>query len=288
MTVAAGADDRPYQTDDPVWTDTWAWLATDLDTRTGVLVHCLAKPYVGQTRQSVLVCKDGRTWRRDVLTPDNLQSPLLSIEMDGWAEATLRVADDDTELVATQWDPPMDFGYKDLGPELRSGHIEQGIKVKGRLCGDAFSGAGFRDRGFGPRAAQPLAAHLVAIVAAEEADFFATMTLGHAMQQTLDQEPLVMLGYVYQDGKQRMIERGEVTVLRKHDGAIGGLTIGDIEVTVTDHFGDGTYTAGWDPALPLDAAVARKAYRTWLSFLGGTSRQLGRVSVAFEDARSVF
>jgi hypothetical protein len=286
MTTEPGDDERPYTTDDPTWTDTWAWIACDVEHRSGFLAHVLAKPYSRKTRQSLLICRDGRAWRKDVITDDNLSSPLLSIEMEGWKSATLRSPEEDMELFTEQWDPPMDFGKADGGDHLKASHIEQGIKAHGRIGGQDFSGVGFRDRGFGPRHALPLAAHLVGIFAAPEADWLATLTLGLPMSMTLDQDYPIMIGYVLKDGVQRVLERDEVHLLRNHDGSLGGAEIAGVTFKVTDNFGEGTYTAGWDPEVPLGPSP-RQAYRTWLSFLEGQSPEVGRMSIMFEDARVV-
>jgi hypothetical protein len=282
--IEPGDDTRPYDTTDPTWTDTWAWFAIDTRTRSAFLVHCLAKPFSGKTRHSLLLCRDGKTWRTDAITEEPMHSPLLTLDVDGWTSATLSSAAEDFEMVARPWNDPVDFGQMNADEKnLKLGHFEAGILATGRIGDIAFDGMGFRDRGYGVRTALGLGWHTVIVVGSPTADIYATCSLGLTSAWPTNQGAQFRIGHIHRDGVTRLLEPDEMAVRRNPDGTVAGVRLADLVVETTDEYGVGHYSAQWHPDDPMTPAE-RSVYGTTCHFGAGRTADGVEVMMLHEEA----
>jgi hypothetical protein len=282
--VEPGHDTRPYDTDDPAWTDTWAWFAIDTTTRSGFLVHCLGKPFSGKTRHSLLICRDGKSWRTDAVTEEPMRSSILTLDVDGWTSATLSSKAEDFEIVATPWNDTVDFGEMNADEKnLKLGHLEAGILATGHIGDLPFNGMGFRDRGYGIRTSLGLSWHTVIVVGSPTADIYATYSLGSTSSWPANQGAQFQIGHMHRDGVTRFLEPEEMAVRRNQDGTVAGVRLADLEVEYTDDYGTGHYSPQWHPDDPMFPAE-RSVYGTTCHFGAGRTADGHDVMMLHEEA----
>jgi len=147
-----GHPERPFQSTDPVLSDTWATAAVDPDSKASVQhAHSVQTRQTGKTRHSLLVVSGGRSWRDDTYTDTMLHSDLIDVELDGWRRYSFKQRSRDIDIDSLSNHEPIDFKKLLTFKNFRWGHYEVGCHATGRIGGRPFDGVGLRDRSFGPR-----------------------------------------------------------------------------------------------------------------------------------------
>ena len=281
------ADDLAHRSDDPAYSDTWYVCAVDPVGRRAAMAHVAWRPALGSGVHTVGVCDadpDGGPGRlaTEVLRADTtepFESDLLSVIVDPWRAFHVRSDALAVDLTWTAFHSPVDFGaFLDLGPSFRQSHLEAGGRAHGFVAGGAFSGAGHRDRSYGPRDMGVLGRHVWVVLAGVERDVSLSLAMTRPVGAPADAPPAATLGYGIVDGANP--ERiGDGSVERALDATPVALHAGSHTVAVTDTFGSLRL-----PGPPLPGGAT---YRDDQTFFAGVSATLGPVVGLYEDGTLV-
>src|SRR3546814_4108069 len=143
-----GHDERPFRSDNPVYSDTWGMATVDPDSKQAFWAQVLHNGSSGKARHLLMVISDGKSsCEYDYTRPDDrLHSDLMDVELNGWKEYRVRSKRHDLDLNATSGHDPVDFGKLLTFKDFSLVHQEACARATGHINGIPFNGVGLRDR----------------------------------------------------------------------------------------------------------------------------------------------
>lgn len=279
--------EAPHTSSDPAYCETWAYLLTDLERETTLLVHASWLPGRGVGNHLVTLQRTGHSPRSlRVETRDPLRSDLFTLEVDPWKNAHVRCPSLELDLEFPAFTPPVDFGSLfSLGRGMQQSHVQAGVRASGRI-GDAQlrNVPGFRDRSWGPRDLRQMGRLVALLMTGVERDLFVTVNSMTHRDRPFSASPDTSLGCVVLDGEITVFDRAP-RVLRNADGTPavfelpGGVTV---DIDLADAFQEGRFLAdrtsapdGFPTADPI------LTLRMWAT--AAHARGLGRMAGSYQE-----
>ncbi|MEZ4280693.1 MAG: hypothetical protein R3F21_13925 [Myxococcota bacterium] len=279
--------EAPHASDDPAYCETWAYLLTDLERRTTLLVHASWLPGRGVGNHLVTLQRSGQAPQSlRVETQEPLRSSLLSLEVDPWKNARVVCPSLALELEFPAFTPPIDFGSLfRLGEGMQQAHVQAGVRASGRIGDERLVGVpGFRDRSWGPRDLRQMGRLVALLMTGVERDLFITVNSMTHRDRAFSASPDTSLGCVFVDGELSVFDTAP-RVLRNADGtpAVFELPRGvAVEIDLEDAFQEGRFLAdrtsapdGFPTADPI------LMIRMWAT--AARARGLGRLAGSYQE-----
>ena len=139
----------PHTSSDPAYCETWAYLLTDLERKTTLLVHASWLPGRGVGNHLVTLQRAGQAPQSlRVESREPWKSELFELEVDPWKNARVRCPRLELDLEFPAFTPPVDFGSLfSLGHGMQQSHVQAGVRATGRIGSERLRAVpGFRDR----------------------------------------------------------------------------------------------------------------------------------------------
>jgi len=279
--------EAPHASNDPAYCETWAYLLTDLERETTLLVHASWLPGRGVGNHLVTLQRTGHSPQSlRVETREPFRSDLFTLEVDPWKNAHVRCPSLALDLEFPAFTPPVDFGSLfSLGHGMQQSHVQAGVRASGRI-GDAKlrNVPGFRDRSWGPRDLRQMGRLVALLMTGVERDLFVTVNSMTHRDRPFSASPDTSLGCVVLDGEITVFDHAP-RVLRNADGTPavfelpGGVTI---DIDLAQAFQEGRFLAdrtsapdGFPTADPI------LTLRMWAT--AANARGLGRMAGSYQE-----
>jgi hypothetical protein len=212
--------EAPHTSDDPAYCETWAYLFTDVETRSTLLVHASWLPARGVGNHLVTLQRAGHPPSSiRVESTEPLRSSLFEIEVEPWQSARVRCPELDLDLSFVAFTPAIDFGALfDLGDGMQQRHVQAGVRASGRMGAILLDGVpGFRDRSWGPRDMRQMGRLVALLMTGIDEDLFITANAMTRCDQSFSDGPDTALACCVIDGEVEVFDVAPV-VLRNQDG----------------------------------------------------------------------
>jgi hypothetical protein len=272
-----GHPERPFQSTDPVWSDTWATAAVDPDSKQAFNMHILCNSATGKTRHSLLVVSGGRSWRDDTYTDTMLHSDLIDVELDGWRRYSFKQQSRDIDIDSLSNHEPIDFKKLLTFKNFSLGHYEVGCHATGRIGGRPFDGVGLRDRSFGPRPLGGVGTVTTVIMCTMDGTVSVAANVVHGSHTPLANDADTRFAFKNTPEGTVVAKPDEIGIRRYPDGIVESLRLGDDIISLTEEIGHYTYAPHWYPSLDTSPGE-RKVYGHLLRFYVGHSKRHGRMA----------
>ena len=170
--------EAPHASSDPAYCETWAYLLTDVERKTTLLVHASWLPARGVGNHFVTLQRTGHVPQSlRVETREPLRSELFELEVDPWKNAHVRCPRLALDLEFPAFTPPVDFGSLfSLGHGMQQAHVQAGVRASGRIGDETLRNVpGFRDRSWGPRDLRQMGRLVALLMTGVDRDLFITV-----------------------------------------------------------------------------------------------------------------
>jgi hypothetical protein len=181
------------------------------------LIHSSWLPAHGAGNHLVSVVSPGYTEDRRVETREPLGSDLMSLELEPWKSAVVRVPSVDIELRFDAFTEAVDFGdLFTLGEGMAQAHAQAGVRCTGHIGSTEVSGPGFRDRSWGPRDLRHIGRLAALALSGEDEDHFVTVNALTSHDRPIRSSPNTTLGCSVIEGRSSVWSE-PIAVLRNAD-----------------------------------------------------------------------
>jgi hypothetical protein len=275
-----GGAEKPFQSDNPVYSDTWGVATVDPDSNQAFWAQVLHNGSTGIARHLLMVISNGKTSCDYAYTApgDPFHSELMDVELDGWNSYRVTSKTKSLELTSISGHDPVDFGRLLTFKDFSLGHQEAGARTTGQINGIPFNGVGLRDRSFGPRPMGGVGSVNSVVLVSQDLSVSFAANLVHGGQTPIGNAPDTKFAFVSTpDGAWSTSDPAEIGVRRSSDGMAVGLRIRDEELTITKEIGHHHYTPHWYPSLDLRVGERRILHHV-LRFVEGQHPRYGRVA----------
>lgn len=275
-----GDGEKPFRSDNPVYSDTWGVATVDPDSRQAYWAQVLHNGSTGRARHLLMVISDGKSSCDYAYTEpgDRFHSSLMDVELDGWNQYRVISRAKGLELNAVSGHEPVDFAKLLTFKDFSLGHQEAGARTTGQIGGIPFDGVGLRDRSFGPRPSHGTGSvYTIVLVSMDlRASFAANIVYGS--DRPLNGEASTRFAFVSTpDGAQPTFDGSRIGIRRSADGTAMGLRIGDDVLTIDKEIGHHHYNPHWYPSLDLGVGEKRVSQHI-LRFVEGHHPKFGRMA----------
>jgi hypothetical protein len=279
--------EAPHESDDPAYCETWAYLLTDVDRKTTLLVHASWLPGRGAGNHLVTLQRAGKPPESiRVETREPLRSSLFELEVDPWKNARVRCPRLDLDLEFPAFTPPVDFGSLfSLGHGMQQAHVQAGVRASGRIGGEQLRNVpGFRDRSWGPRDLRQMGRLVALLMTGVERDVFITVNSITHRDRPFSASPDTSLGCVVVDGEITVFDQSP-RVLRNADATPavfelpGGVVV---DLDLAEAFQEGRFLADRTSA-PDGFPTADPILMIRMWALAAQARGLGRLAGSYQE-----
>jgi hypothetical protein len=272
-----GHAERPFKTDDPLYSDTWGIAAVDPNSRQAYWAQVLCNAATGRTRHLLMVISNGHSSCDYAYTETPFHSTQMDVTLEGWKAYRLRSTAKNLELNGVSGHEPVDFAKLLTFKDFSLGHQEAGVRTTGHIGGRAFDGVGLRDRSFGHRPMTGVGSVTSVILVSLDLRASFAANLVHGAHTGLGLAPDTKFAFVSTPAGTRFARPEEIGVRRQSDGLVAGLRIGEDVLTLTGEIGHHHYTPHWYPS--LDTSVGERRILTHiLRFVEGHHPVYGRMA----------
>lgn len=213
--------EAPHTSSDPSYCETWAYLLTEIETRTTLLVHASWLSARGVGNHLVTLQRAGHPPKSlRVESTEPLRSSLFEIEVEPWQSAHVVCRALDLDLEFRAFTPAIDFGdLFDVGDGMQQRHVQAGVRASGRIGSHVVDAApGFRDRSWGPRDMRQMGRLVALLMTGIDRDLFMTANAMTRYDRPFSEGPTTALGCCVVDGKVEIFDVAPI-VLRNQDGS---------------------------------------------------------------------
>lgn len=280
-------EEAPHASSDPAYCETWAYLATDLERRTTLLVHSSWLPARGVGNHLVTLERAGAPTRSlRVESREPFRSSLFTLDVDPWKNARVRCPDLALDLEFPAFTPPIDFGSLfTLGDGMQQRHVQAGVRAHGRIGDERIEGVpGFRDRSWGPRDLRQMGRLVALLMTGLERDLFVTVNSMTHRDRPFSASPDTTLGCVYVEGETHVFADAP-RILRNPDATPavfefpGGVTI---DLDLGEAFKESRFLADRTSS-PAGFPTADPILMIKMYALGASARGLGRLAGSYQE-----
>jgi hypothetical protein len=279
--------EAPHRSDDPSYCETWAYLFTDLDRRSTLLVHASWLPAQNVGNHLITLQRDGHApISMRVESREPLRSSLLEINVDPWKSARVRCSELSLDLHFEAFTPPIDFGERfDLGDDMRQRHVQAGVRASGQIGNERCEGLpGFRDRSWGPRDMRNMGRLVALLMTGVDEDLFITVNSMSHRDRPFSAGPDTSLG-CFAIGDRVEVFGEPPIVLRNQDGTpatfefASGLSV---DLDLTKSFQEGRFLADRTSA-PSGFPTADPILQIRMWALEAQARGIGRLAGSYQE-----
>lgn len=281
--------ESPHVSDDPSYCETWAYLLTDLERQTTLLVHASWLPGRQSGHHLVTLQRAGHDpVSRRVESTEPLRSSLFEIDVDPWKSARVRCPELALDLAFDAFTPPIDFGERfDLGDDMRQKHVQAGVRASGQIGADRFRAVpGFRDRSWGPRDMRNMGRLAALLMTGVEEDLFITVNTMSHRDRAFSASPDTSLGCIA-IGQQVEVFDAPPTIWRNQDGTPACFEFPNgvrVDLDLSEAFQDGLFLADATSApdgFPTKDPILQ--IRMWA--LAAEARGYGRMAGSYQEGQ---
>jgi hypothetical protein len=238
----------------------------------------------------VSVVSPGYSEDRRVETREPLRSELMSLSLEPWKSAVVRVPSVDIELRFDAFTEAIDFGdLFTLGEGMAQAHAQAGVRCRGHIGPLEVAGPGFRDRSWGPRDLRHIGRLTALALSGEDTNHFVTVNSLTSHDHAIHSSPDTTLGCSVVDGRSSVWSE-PIRVLRNADATPAAFELPipteeaplRIDLDLGEAFSFQRFLADQTSApggFPTREPVL--AIRTWS--LGTTNSRLGRLAGWYQE-----
>ena len=281
--------EAPHQSDDPAYCETWAYLLTDLERESTLLVHASWLPARGVGNHLVTLQRRGHApISRRVESREPLRSGLLEIDVDPWKSAQVRCPELALELAFDAFTPAIDFGERfDLGDDMRQRHVQAGVRATGRIGSDRIARVpGFRDRSWGPRDMRNMGRLAALLMTGVDEDLFITVNTMSHCDRPFSAGPDTSLGCCAIGDRVEVFDEAPI-ILRNQDGTPARFEFAnglEVDLDLDQAFQEGRFLADRTSAADqFPTADPVLMIRMWA--LAAEARGLGRLAGSYQEGQ---
>ncbi|MBY0399358.1 hypothetical protein K2X89_03615 [Myxococcota bacterium] len=277
----------PHASTDLAYCETWAYLLTDVERETTLLVHASWLPGRGVGNHLVTLKRAGQPPQSlRVESREPWKSELLELEVDPWKNAHVRCPRLELDLEFPAFTPPVDFGSLfSLGHGMQQSHVQAGVRASGRIGGEQLRAVpGFRDRSWGPRDLRQMGRLVALLMTGIDRDLFITVNSMTHRDRPFSAGPDTTLGCVVVDGDVRIFDTAP-RVLRNADATPavfefpGGVVV---DLDLAEAFDEGRFLADRTSA-PDGFPTADPVLMIRMYALAARARGLGRLAGSYQE-----
>ncbi len=282
-------DDRPVDANEPLFGNTWAFIAADPDSQQGIFLRVKWHGAVGRGQHLVGLFGGGNGQRFETYSSVPLASDLVEFSIDvPWKRCTARSASLNFEVTFEARHAPVMMDYRQDRifdkRDLRGGYA--GVNAKGHIGGRPFKGCGFRDRNAALRPGRASGRHLSFCLSSLDHDATAYGLILQPVDASFADSPKHYSGFIQHCAQLKELTTNEVSVLRPHTGIATGFRTADVRFDIERVLGEIQLCTEWDPLDPdpLEAREGRTYYSTRFRTLVARSETFGLCAGYFEEA----
>lgn len=279
--------ESPHASSDPAYCETWAYLLTDLERETTLLVHASWLPGRGVGNHFISLERAGHPPESlRVESREPFRSELFELEVDPWKNARVRCPRLALDLEFPAFTPPIDFGSLfHLGDGMQQRHVQAGVRASGRIGDETLRAVpGFRDRSWGPRDLRQMGRLVALLMTGVDRDLFITVNSMTHRDRPFSASPDTTLGCVVVDGEITVFDRAP-RVLRNPDAtpAVFEFPAGvTVDMNLADAFRESRFLADRTSS-PDGFPTADPILMIRLYALGAQARGLGRLAGSYQE-----
>ncbi len=279
--------EAPHASSDPAYCETWAYLLTDVERKTTLLVHASWLPARGVGNHLVTLQRAGHAPQSlRVETREPLRSELFELEVDPWKNAHVRCPRLALDLEFPAFTPPVDFGSLfSLGHGMQQAHVQAGVRASGRIGDETLRNVpGFRDRSWGPRDLRQMGRLVALLMTGVDRDLFITVNSMTQRDRPFAASPDTSLGCIVVDGEITVFDRAP-RVLRNADGTPavfefpGGVCV---DLDLAEAFQEGRFLADRTSS-PAGFPTADPILMIRMWAMAAQARGLGRLAGSYQE-----